>query len=57
MRLCAHIAEYGSGHSECIITDDEDNARKKFQAQVDAACVYVNAPTSFTDGCTVRTRC
>lgn len=45
----AHIAEYGSGHSECIITENEDNARK-FQAQVDAACVYVNAPTSFTDG-------
>ena len=44
-----HITEYGSGHSECIITDNENNA-DKFQAQVDAACVYVNAPTSFTDG-------
>lgn len=44
-----HIARYGSGHSECIITDDEQAARS-FQEQVDAACVYVNAPTSFTDG-------
>jgi len=45
----AHIDEYGSGHSECIITSDESNARL-FQQHVDAACVYVNAPTSFTDG-------
>ena len=44
-----HITENGSGHSECIITEDKDTARK-FEAQVDAACVYVNAPTSFTDG-------
>ena len=44
-----HIAAYGSGHSECIITDNKDNATK-FQQLVDAACVYVNAPTSFTDG-------
>ena len=44
-----HIATYGSGHSECIITNNNDNA-KKFQQLVDAACVYVNAPTSFTDG-------
>ena len=44
-----HIATYGSGHSECIITNDKDNATK-FQQLVDAACVYVNAPTSFTDG-------
>ena len=44
-----HIATYGSGHSECIITNDKDNAMK-FQQLVDAACVYVNAPTSFTDG-------
>ncbi len=44
-----HIARYGSGHSECIITEDGEAARK-FQACVDAACVYVNAPTSFTDG-------
>ena len=44
-----HIATYGSGHSECIISDNP-KAQKKFQAMVDAACVYVNAPTSFTDG-------
>ena len=45
----AHIDEYGSGHSEAIITMDEQAVRK-FQAHVDAACVYWNAPTSFTDG-------
>jgi len=45
----AHIARYGSGHSECIITEDAEEARR-FQMAVDAACVYVNAPTSFTDG-------
>ena len=44
-----HIAQYGSGHSECIITENAQTAAK-FEAQVDAACVYVNAPTSFTDG-------
>lgn len=44
-----HIARYGSGHSECIITDDA-YAAERFQREVDAACVYVNAPTSFTDG-------
>lgn len=44
-----HIRQYGSGHSEAIITDSEANARL-FQQQVDAACVYWNAPTSFTDG-------
>lgn len=44
-----HIARYGSGHSECIITQDEDCAHV-FQMMVDAACVYWNAPTSFTDG-------
>lgn len=44
-----HIRRYGSGHSECIITETEKNARR-FQRQVDAACVYWNAPTSFTDG-------
>ncbi len=44
-----HIATYGSGHSECIITNNKD-AATAFQKQVDAACVYVNAPTSFTDG-------
>ena len=44
-----HIARYGSGHSESIVTDDPA-AAEAFQASVDAACVYVNAPTSFTDG-------
>ena len=44
-----HIDLYGSGHSECIITDNESTARA-FQSQVDVACVYWNAPTSFTDG-------
>ena len=44
-----HIDENGSGHSEAIITMNEQTARK-FQVHVDAACVYWNAPTSFTDG-------
>ena len=44
-----HIRKYGSGHSEAIVTENETAARR-FQASVDAACVYVNAPTSFTDG-------
>ena len=44
-----HIAGHGSGHSECIITENDDTA-EKFLKNVDAACVYVNAPTSFTDG-------
>ena len=44
-----HIATYGSGHSECIITGSPERAAL-FQARADAACVYVNAPTSFTDG-------
>ena len=44
-----HIDQNGSGHSEAIITNDEQTARR-FQAHVDAACVYWNAPTSFTDG-------
>lgn len=44
-----HISCYSSGHSECIITEDESAARL-FQQEVDAACVYWNAPTSFTDG-------
>ena len=45
----AHIDENGSGHSESIITMNEATARK-FQMHIDAACVYWNAPTSFTDG-------
>lgn len=44
-----HIARHGSGHSEAIITQNEAAARR-FQQEVDAACVYWNAPTSFTDG-------
>ena len=44
-----HIDQYGSGHSEAIITQNEETARR-FQQSVDAACVYWNAPTSFTDG-------
>ena len=45
----AHIAHYGSGHSECIITANADTAHL-FEQRADAACVYWNAPTSFTDG-------
>lgn len=44
-----HIYTYGSGHSECIVTEDKE-AAAFFTRAVDAACVYVNAPTSFTDG-------
>jgi glutamate-5-semialdehyde dehydrogenase len=44
-----HIGRYGSGHSEAIITNDRNSARE-FQARVDAACIYVNASTRFTDG-------
>ncbi len=44
-----HIRRFGSGHSECIITENRATA-DQFIAQVDAACVYHNAPTSFTDG-------
>ena len=44
-----HIARYGTKHSECIVTQDYNNARK-FQLEVDAAAVYVNASTRFTDG-------
>ena len=45
----AHIQQYGSKHSECIVTEDKEHA-DWFCREVDAACVYVNAPTSFTDG-------
>lgn len=44
-----HINKYNTGHSETIVTKDYDNARK-FLNLVDAACVYVNASTRFTDG-------
>lgn len=44
-----HIRRYGSKHSECIVTESAEHA-ERFCRDVDAACVYVNAPTSFTDG-------
>jgi glutamate-5-semialdehyde dehydrogenase len=44
-----HIATYGTGHSEAIVTGDEA-AAERFLAEVDAAAVYVNASTRFTDG-------
>jgi glutamate-5-semialdehyde dehydrogenase len=45
----AHVNHYGSGHSEAIVTDSV-NAAQAFTSEVDAACVYVNASTRFTDG-------
>ena len=44
-----HIARYSSKHSECIVTDNEERKRQ-FTRQVDAACVYTNVSTAFTDG-------
>lgn len=44
-----HIARYSTGHSECIVTENLRNA-EEFQMRVDAAAVYVNASTRFTDG-------
>ena len=44
-----HIARYSSRHSESIVAEDAE-AQTRFQKEVDAACVYVNLPTSFTDG-------
>ena len=44
-----HISKYGTKHSECIVTRSVANARK-FQQLIDAACVYANASTRFTDG-------
>ena len=44
-----HINRYNTGHSEAIVTKDYDNSRK-FTQQIDAAAVYVNASTRFTDG-------
>ncbi len=44
-----HIAEYGSRHSECIVTENKDSAAL-FTKMVDAACVYTNVSTAFTDG-------
>lgn len=45
----SHIERYGVGHSECIITEDY-SAAMRFLAEVDAACVFVNASTRFNDG-------
>lgn len=45
----AHINKYNTGHSESIVTEDKE-AAQKFLDRVDAACVYVNASTRFTDG-------
>ncbi len=45
----AHISRYGTNHSECIVTKSLEHA-EKFQREVDAAAVYVNASTRFTDG-------
>ena len=45
----AHIARYSSKHSECIVTDDETR-KQQFAQRVDAACVYTNVSTAFTDG-------
>lgn len=45
----AHINKYNTGHSECIITENPERA-EQFLNEVDAACVYVNASTRFTDG-------
>ena len=45
----AHIQKYGSGHSEAIVTENY-TASEKFLNEIDAACVYVNASTRFTDG-------
>lgn len=45
----AHISKYGTGHSECIVTESYKNSMK-FTSEVDCAAVYVNASTRFTDG-------
>ena len=44
-----HVNQYGTGHSEAIVTNDRDAARA-FQLGIDSACIYVNASTRFTDG-------
>lgn len=45
----AHINRYSTGHSDAVITENEEKARL-FSTQIDSACVYVNASTRFTDG-------
>ena len=45
----AHIDSNGSGHSESVVASDP-SVMDRFSTEVDAACVYTNAPTSFTDG-------
>lgn len=44
-----HVKQYSSGHSECIVTQNKENAAR-FQREIDSAAVYVNASTRFTDG-------
>ena len=44
-----HINKYNTSHSEAIVTNDYDSAQK-FLNEIDAACVYVNASTRFSDG-------
>ena len=45
----AHINEHNTGHSDCIVSENAENIAK-FQKGVDAACVYANVSTRFTDG-------
>ena len=49
LQAISHIQKYSTGHSECIVTDSVF-AAQEFQKRVDAACVYVNCSTRFTDG-------
>ena len=44
-----HISRYSSKHSECIVTENKETA-DRFLREVDAACVYANVSTAFTDG-------
>jgi glutamate-5-semialdehyde dehydrogenase len=46
---CDHIETYGTHHSDCIVTEDEDS-KNIFFASIDSACLYHNASTRFTDG-------